>query len=85
MHLLVFCAKLRTYSHRFGLYKIRHFDFSQSPIIHCPILGDAYTGIDLECDNNYARNIVTLKSGPNWGNSSQIAKMVADFKTAKKT
>jgi len=27
----------------------------------------------------------TNKSGPNWGNSSQIAKMVADFKTAKKT
>ncbi len=25
------------------------------------------------------------KSGPNWGNSSQIKKMLADFKTAKKT
>jgi len=43
------------------------------------------TGIDLEFDNNGVRNIVTIKSGPNWGNSSQIAKMVADFKTAKKT
>ncbi len=43
------------------------------------------TGIDLEFDNNGTRNIVTIKSGPNWGNSSQIAKMVADFKTAKKT
>ena len=43
------------------------------------------TGIDLEFDKNGARNIVTIKSGPNWGNSSQIAKMVADFKTAKKT
>ncbi len=42
------------------------------------------TGIDLEFDNNGARNIVTIKSGPNWGNSSQIAKMIADFKTAKK-
>jgi hypothetical protein len=42
------------------------------------------TGIDLEFDNNGTRNIVTIKSGPNWGNSSQIAKMVADFKTAKK-
>lgn len=41
-------------------------------------------GIDLEFDNNGIRNIVTIKSGPNWGNSSQIAKMVADFKTAKK-
>lgn len=43
------------------------------------------TGIDLEFDHNGVRNIVTIKSGPNWGNSSQIAKMVADFKTAKKT
>ena len=43
------------------------------------------TGIDLEFDYNGVRNIVTIKSGPNWGNSSQIAKMVADFKTAKKT
>ena len=42
-------------------------------------------GIDLEFDHNGVRNIVTIKSGPNWGNSSQIAKMVADFKTAKKT
>lgn len=42
-------------------------------------------GIDLEFDKDGVRNIVTIKSGPNWGNSSQIAKMVADFKTAKKT
>lgn len=42
------------------------------------------TGIDLEFDNNGIRNIITIKSGPNWGNSSQIAKMVTDFKTAKK-
>jgi hypothetical protein len=42
-------------------------------------------GIDLEFDHNGTRNIVTIKSGPNWGNSSQVAKMVADFKTAKKT
>ncbi|MBV6513558.1 MAG: hypothetical protein FMNOHCHN_03093 [Ignavibacteriaceae bacterium] len=43
------------------------------------------TGIDLEFDTNGARNIVTIKSGPNWGNSSQIKKMITDFKTAKKT
>lgn len=43
------------------------------------------TGIDLEFDNNGSRHIVTIKSGPNWGNSSQIAKMVSDFTTAKKT
>ncbi|MDR0695041.1 MAG: cytosolic protein [Prevotellaceae bacterium] len=43
------------------------------------------TGIDLEFDNHEIRYIITIKSGPNWGNSSQIAKMMADFKTAKKT
>ena len=43
------------------------------------------TGIDLEFDNNGTRNIVAIKSGPNWGNSSQVAKMKADFKTAKRT
>lgn len=42
-------------------------------------------GIDLEFDKDDIRFIITIKSGPNWGNSSQIAKMVADFKTAKKT
>lgn len=42
-------------------------------------------GIDLEFDLDGKRNIITIKSGPNWGNSSQIAKMIADFKTAKKT
>lgn len=42
------------------------------------------TGIDLEFDKENIRYIVAIKSGPNWGNSSQIAKMVTDFKTAKK-
>lgn len=42
-------------------------------------------GIDLEFDKDGIRNIITIKSGPNWGNSSQIAKMRADFKTAKRT
>jgi hypothetical protein len=41
--------------------------------------------IDLEFDNDNIRFIVTIKSGPNWGNSSQIAKLVSDFKSAKKT
>jgi len=41
--------------------------------------------IDLEFDTSGIRNIITIKSGPNWGNSSQIAKMASDFKTAKKT
>lgn len=42
------------------------------------------TGVDLEFDNDEIRYIVAIKSGPNWGNSSQIKKMVTDFKTAKK-
>jgi len=45
----------------------------------------AVQGIDLEFDNEGVRYIVAIKSGPNWGNSSQIAKMRSDFKTASKT
>jgi len=43
------------------------------------------TGIDLEFDHTGMRYIVTIKSGPNWGNSSQVAKMKADFISAQKT
>jgi hypothetical protein len=43
------------------------------------------TGIDLEFDKEGIRYILTIKSGPNWGNSSQISKMKADFKTAMRT
>ncbi|MFO7889526.1 MAG: PmeII family type II restriction endonuclease [bacterium] len=43
------------------------------------------TGIDLEFDKDNIRYIVNIKSGPNWGNSSQIAKMKADFIAAKRT
>jgi hypothetical protein len=42
------------------------------------------TGIDLEFDKEGIRYIVTIKSGPNWGNSSQVAKMKTDFISAKK-
>ena len=42
-------------------------------------------GIDLEFDKGDCRYIVNIKSGPNWGNSSQIKKMMADFKSAQKT
>jgi len=41
-------------------------------------------GIDLEfgtCDVHY---IVTIKSGPNWGNSGQIKKMLDNFRKAKR-
>ncbi|MAU26556.1 MAG: cytosolic protein [Muricauda sp.] len=41
--------------------------------------------IDLEFDKGNVRYIVNIKSGPNWGNSSQIAKMKSDFKTAQRT
>ncbi|MDD2684810.1 MAG: PmeII family type II restriction endonuclease [Gallionella sp.] len=40
-------------------------------------------GIDLEFTQNEARYIVSIKSGPNWGNSSQIKKMQDNFKKAK--
>lgn len=45
----------------------------------------AVQGIDLEFDHKDVRYIVAIKSGPNWGNSSQIAKMRSDFKAASKT
>lgn len=41
--------------------------------------------IDLEFDKDKVRYIVNIKSGPNWGNSSQVSKMKADFVSAKKT
>lgn len=41
--------------------------------------------IDLEFDKDSIRYIVTIKSSKNWGNSSQVAKLITDFKTAKKT
>lgn len=42
-------------------------------------------GIDLEFDKDSVRYIVNIKSGPNWGNKSQVEKMLTDFGTAKKT
>lgn len=43
------------------------------------------TGIDMEFENADKKYIVAIKSGPNWGNSSQIAKMKSDFVAAQKT
>ena len=40
------------------------------------------TGIDLEFSANNARYIVSIKSGPNWGNSSQVAKLKDNFTNA---
>jgi len=42
-------------------------------------------GIDLEFDKDGTRFIIAIKSGPNWGNSSQIRKMKDDFRKAQKT
>jgi hypothetical protein len=42
-------------------------------------------GIDLEFDLDHTRYIVTIKSGPNWGNSRQIKEMKSSFITAIKT
>ena len=41
-------------------------------------------GIDLEFDRDGIRYIVSIKSGPNWGNSSQIRKMLDTFTKAQK-
>jgi hypothetical protein len=41
-------------------------------------------GVDLEFEKDGKRYIVTIKSGPNWGNSRQIAGMKADFVRAKR-
>jgi hypothetical protein len=41
-------------------------------------------GIDLEFDREGKRYIVTIKSGPNWGNSRQLSGMKDDFIRAKR-
>lgn len=44
----------------------------------------AAEGIDLEFEKEDVIYIVTVKSGTNWGNGSQINKMKEDFRKAKK-
>ncbi len=44
----------------------------------------AAEGIDLEFEKDNIRYIVSIKSGPNWGNSSQVAKLRDNFKKAKR-
>jgi len=41
-------------------------------------------GIDLEFTRNEKRYIVSIKSGPNWGNSSQIKRMLQNFNQARR-
>ena len=40
-------------------------------------------GIDLEFEKDSLRYVVSIKSGPNWGNSSQIAKLRDNFRKTK--
>lgn len=40
------------------------------------------SGIDLEYDEDGTRTIMQIKSGTNWGNSSQHKKLVSDFQAA---
>jgi hypothetical protein len=42
------------------------------------------TGLDLDFSRDGVRYFVSIKSGPNWGNSQQIIKMKDNFRTAKK-
>jgi len=42
------------------------------------------TGIDLEFEKSGIKYLVSIKSGPNWGNSSQLKKMKENFLLAKK-
>ena len=44
----------------------------------------AATGIDLEFDREGTRYLVSVKSGPNWGNSSQQRRQELDFQNAVK-
>jgi len=41
-------------------------------------------GIDLEFNRDGKRYIVSIKSGPNWGNSQQIKKMIENFQKAQR-
>lgn len=42
-------------------------------------------GIDLEFEQDANKYLVAIKSGPNWGNSSQIKSLINAFSTAKRT
>ena len=44
----------------------------------------AVEGIDLELVHDDTLYLITIKSGPNWGNSSQINRMKDDFKKARR-
>lgn len=41
-------------------------------------------GVDLEFDKDGIRYILSIKSGPNWGNNDQIKKLIDNFNSARK-
>lgn len=64
-------------------------DFLESLAIH--VCAEAFggqksssEGIDLEFSRDGKRYIVSIKSGPNWANSQQLARMKSNFSQAKK-
>jgi hypothetical protein len=44
----------------------------------------AIDGIDLDFDKDGKRYLVSIKSGPAWGNDSQVKKLIDQFDTARK-
>lgn len=42
-------------------------------------------GVDLEFETEEMKYIISIKSGPHWGNSDQVKKMTDNFRDAKKT
>ena len=42
-------------------------------------------GLDLEFEDGNNKYLLSIKSGPNWGNSSQLRQLVSNFNTAKRT
>jgi len=50
----------------------------------CGGIKSSAQGIDLEFDREGTHYLVSIKSGPNWGNSSQYARLEEDFKRAVK-
>jgi hypothetical protein len=42
-------------------------------------------GLDLEFEDGDKKYLISIKSGPNWGNSGQIKNLVNNFNSAKKT
>jgi len=54
--------------------------------VNCEVYGGSKSsaaGIDLEFEKDDIRYIVSIKSGPNWGNSDQVARMKRNFSQAK--